>query len=313
MSTFETIDQVVRAKHWDDYIGQARLKGHLETKIQAARIQKRMFDPTLLVAPPGAGKTTLSSLIAQRLGDPFIAIEMPISIADLIWEIEKFEGGVMLLDEIHRAPAAMQNVLHTALEGKLKHNGEEVYSAHCTFIAATTRTQASALMEPLVTRFRYRPTFEPYTHEELGEILRRMAARVGVDLSFEMCVELAPAAGGSPRQAQGLVAAARDLAATGNDITVKSVLEFAQVDSEGLTDEHMEYLRTLYTVGGRMGSKPLGNLLGLTSSSMESLERNLLLKGLIKLESNGRKITPDGKAKIVGPIERGIGRRQVEV
>jgi Holliday junction resolvasome RuvABC ATP-dependent DNA helicase subunit len=125
-----------------------------------------------------------------------------------------------------------------------------------------------------------------------------------------LCIrDWAPAAGGSPRQAKSLVAAARDLMATGREVTLDSVLDLAQVDVEGLTDEHSEYLRVLQAVGGRMGEKTLSSLLGLSPQTLDALERPLILKGLIKRESNGRKITPAGKAKVTGSAKLGIERR----
>lgn len=300
MSSTDVLGDLVRARVWDDYIGQTRLKTHLEVKIDAAVNDGRYFDHTLLVATPGAGKTTLARLIADRLNDSFLHLLMPMKLSDLISAVEDFEGGVIMLDELHAAPTAFQEALQPALEdGYLPGSyGEKVSCRHVTFIGATTTAMREKVLEPLVDRFKYHPVWEPYSDEEMGEIVAGMASRADVDVDVDLCRALGRATGGTPRVAGDLVAAARDLVAVGRTPSVEMVLDLAGYDLDGLTRPHLEYLTVLRDCGGRAGLSTLANLLRVSAAALQNVERLLVIRGYVRLEPNGRRITPEGKAKL---------------
>jgi Holliday junction DNA helicase RuvB len=298
----DKIAELVRVRNWDDYVGQQRLKAHFDIKIRAARTQERMLDHTLLIAPPGAGKSTLVGLIADRLGDDMLSLAMPVPYDQFLYEIEGFLGGVVFLDEIHNAPRAFLERLQFGLHDDDRYlpgaYGERVSTNHVTFIAATTTADRQRLMPPLVQRFKYRPSWEPYSDEEMGQIVAGMAGRASTEISPEVCVALGRAAGGVPRAAQGLVAAARDLAAVDMEVTVDTVLELAGLDRDGLTGDHLLYLQTLDAVGGTAGLSVIVSMMGSTTQQVQDLERMLVLRGFVRRTGNGRRIMAPGRAKI---------------
>ena len=296
----ESLVELVRVRSWDDYIGQTRLKTSLDIKVRAAVEEDRMFDHTLFVAPPGSGKTTLVELLAERLQDELLTLPMPMKVTDFMYELECFCGGIVFLDELHNAPPAFQEVLQRAInDGYISDRyGERVDTDHITFIGATTTDEQKKLLGPLVERFKYRPSWDPYSDAEMTQIVAGMAHRSGTDIPEAVCEHLGRCAGGNPRAVQDLVASARDLAAVGEDVTVAGVLSLAGLDSDGLNQRHIQYLEVLHAVGGTAGMTVLSNMLGMNTQSVQDVERLLLMRGFVRLTPHGRRLLQPGLAKV---------------
>lgn len=289
---------IVRAQSWSEYVGQEKLKQRLLIHIKAADQEERMLDHILLVAPPGTGKTTLAGLIASELREPFWSFKMPMKERQLTYFIQEWRGGILLLDELHAAPKAFQEMLLTALQGGYiqSSDGLRTKTNHITFLGATTEPEK--LITPLWDRFLIKPAFADYSDDEMRQILQNMAAKAKVTLDEGVAQGLARAGGGTPRIAGSLVLAARDLQTVGMDVTVESVLDLAGIDADGLTDRHMAYLRTLKQLGSVAGLANLCTMLQLSQTTVEGLERLLIQRGFVQLTSKGRALTGRALSKL---------------
>lgn len=295
-------DDAVRPDSWTDFVGQKRMKSRLEVSIEAAIAQRRRLDDVLFIAQPGTGKTTLAQLIADRMFCDFVTVTCPIKIDRFIDIVEELEDGVVFIDELHAASKQFQEMLQPALEEDrvlITPEGFEIDVSGIVFIAATITEFAPKILAPLQQRFQIRPDWEPYTHEDIATILGAMAHRLGFELSDDVCDGLASACGSTPRLAKRLVKAARDLAAVGREVTAESVLNHVGVDADGLTADHLEYLRVIRKEK-TVGLKNLANTLCMSPASVEALERSLVHLGFIQRGSTGRRLTPTGKAKLGG-------------
>lgn len=298
MGAFTASEEAIRPGTWDEYVGQHELKRSLDVLIQAAKRDGRRLDHILLVATPGAGKTALAELIADRMDSDFEYIKCPININQFCDRMEMNEHVIVMLDEIHNASKEFKELLLTALEGGvlMAPSGFRIDVSTITFIAATTKAQLGQLGEPLIDRFDVKPTWDEYTDEEMALIIRGMATRLGFDLPEQLATDLARAAGGTPRLAKPLVKRARDL---GPGATADDVLKLVGIDADGLGAAHWEYLELLESLGGRAGFTNLMKFLRMDKWTVDSLERLLLLRGYIRFEPNGRKITQQGARRLI--------------
>lgn len=294
----------LRAHSWDEFMGQSALKERLATHIQAASTQDRMLDHVLLAGPPGFGKTSLAQIITQETGDAFAAVTMPMKPLALAAMLRQFGGGVLLLDEIHRAPHSQQEDLLSLLEaGQLRlPNGRYIEVEFLTIIGATTEPEK--VIPPLYDRFPIKPVFEPYSDEDMGKIVASMARKVSLNLDPEFSVALGRATGGIPRNARQLVLGARDVLANGRSLTLEAVLQLCGVEADGLTDQHLRYLRTLSDLQGQAGLAILASMLRLHPSTLQGLERLLLERQLLTYGSNGRELTSAGFARVQTTVPR---------
>lgn len=300
-------DDAVRPDTWDEFIGQERMKSRLEISIEAAITQHRRLDDILLIAPPGTGKTTLAALIAERFYADFVSITLPIKPERFFTIVEELEEGVVFLDELHAASKSFQELLQPALEEDrvlLTPNGYEIDVSEIVFIGATVTEFAPRILEPLQQRFQIRPDWEPYSHEDIEAILAGMAQRLGFELSPAACDGLAKACGGTPRLAKRFVKAARDLAAVGYDVTAEAVLDHVGVDADGLTVDHLRVLQTMKSQHGPIGLANLANLLCMSPTMVQDLERTLALQGFVHRGPSGRQLTQAGRAKVGGKGKR---------
>ncbi len=301
MSTTTTpTAELVRAKTFDDYIGQDKLKRDLRITIESAVQRRAVLDHILLAGPSGYGKTTLAKIIAADIGDPILDLKMPMGEKEFCYAATELGQGVVFLDEAHNAPRSFQEVLLHALESGsiVSKTGVRYPVEHITFILGTT--EPAKLIPPLVNRCLTRPRFVDYSDDEMALIVEGMAARAGVELPPYSTTGPAQAGRGNPRMASSFIIKARDLAITGNELTLERILEFAGVDDEGLTDSHRYYLETLRELGDESGLVNITSLTQMSKPEVEDLERLLIRRGFVKLTSKGRTLTTIGVQKVLG-------------
>lgn len=289
----------LRPSSWDAYIGQEALKRRLDVHIESALARGTRLPHTLLIAPPGYGKSSIAELIALRMCDDYEMLDQPLSSAALSGLIYKMREGILVLDEIHRYPKSTQeDLLPLIQEGYIRVAGgsRRLELPGLTIIGATT--EAQDLIKPLYERFEAScmPPFSEYSDDELALIVVGMAARAGVGMDSETAMALGRGAAGVPRIAQQFVIAARDLGTT--DPT--AILEFCQVDPDGLTQNHLIYLRTLEQLGGLkgVGLNQICSMMRIKDRVVRDFERLLFTRGLVVPTSTGRALTPQGMERI---------------
>lgn len=303
------LDRSLRPKTLDDYLGQSRVKESLAVLIEAAAQREDVIDHILLSGPPGLGKTTLATVVANELGSSIRttsgpAIERTGDLAAILTNLE--EGDVLFIDEIHRLNRMIEEVLYPALEdfaldivvGK----GPAARSIRLdlprfTLIGATTRT--GLLTGPLRDRFGIAYRLDHYTPEELALIIKRSARILDVDIEEEGALEIARRSRGTPRLANRLFKRVRDWAqvkAGGviDEDTAAQALSFFEVDSLGLDTIDNRILELLAV---RFSGKPVGlsTLASALSEDPETLEDvyepYLMQQGLLIRTPKGRQAT----------------------
>ena len=289
-----------RPDDWSEYVGQTRLKTRFQSLIDVANEVPEPLVHTLLVGPPGVGKSTLALLAAKALDEELRMFVMPIG-PTVLSAIVKTVQGILFCDEIHRLPVKQQEDLLPLLEDgylQLK-TGVKLHNNWLTIIGATTEPES--IIPPLYDRFTFKPMFDPYTPDEMREMVSRMGTRREIDLPDELVEGIADAAAGIPRNARHLVDAARSLILTGKELSLNDVLAITGVTEDGLTDMHIEYLKVINSLGGKTGLSNLCTLLRLHPKVVQDLERLLIERGFITFTASGRELTMDGM-KIVQPV-----------
>jgi Holliday junction DNA helicase RuvB len=302
-------DAALRPRRIDEFVGQDRVKEQLALLIDGARARGETVDHLLFSGPPGLGKTTLAGIVSNELGVGFQptsgpALDRPGDLAAILTNLE--EGDVLFVDEIHRMPRAVEEVLYPALEDfKLDvvlGKGPSARSIRLdlprfTLVGATTRPGRITL--PLRERFGFSPRLDYYSIDDLGAIVQRSAGILGVSIDAESRHEIARRSRGTPRVANRLLRRVRDFAEVRHDGDVTSAvakagLELFEVDEEGLDKLDLAILSTVVVKfgGGPVGLSTLSAAVGEETDTIEDVvEPYLLQLGLLQRTPRGRVAT----------------------
>ncbi|AIE60874.1 Holliday junction branch migration DNA helicase RuvB [Bacillus methanolicus] len=299
----------LRPQTLKQYIGQDKVKANLEVFIEAAKLRQETLDHVLLYGPPGLGKTTLAAIIANEMGVNFRttagpAIERPGDLAAILTALQP--GDVLFIDEIHRLPRSIEEVLYPAMEdfcldiviGK----GPSARSVRLdlppfTLVGATTR--AGSLSAPLRDRFGVLSRLEYYTEEQLKDIVMRTSELLETKIDHEAAREIAKRSRGTPRIANRLLRRVRDFAqvignGSINAELAEKALELMQVDRLGLDHIDHKLLKGIIEKfrGGPVGLETIAATIGEEPHTIEDVYEPYLLQiGFLQRTPRGRMVT----------------------
>lgn len=305
----DNFEKTIRPDSIDEYIGQTDVKENLNIFIKAAKMREEALDHVLLYGPPGLGKTTMAFIIANELGTNIKttsgpAIEKSGDLAAILSTLEP--GDVLFIDEIHRMPRYIEEILYSAMEDFTLDIivGSEASSRNIkidlppfTLVGATTR--AGDLTGPMRDRFGIVSKLNYYTIEELTDIVKRTGRVLNCNINEDAAVELAKRSRGTPRIANRLFKRVRDFALVMGDGYIdleitKLALDRLKVDSMGLDETDYNLLLAIINKfnGGPVGIEAIASSIGEEQTTIEDVyEPYLLQMGLLKRTTRGRVVT----------------------
>ncbi len=305
----QQIENNLRPRDFSNYIGQDRLKKHLKVAIAAAKKRGEPIDHVLLYGPPGLGKTTMASVIANEMGANIRitsgpAIERAGDLASLLTNLQ--DGDILFIDEIHRLHRSVEEVLYSAMEDfKLDimlGKGPSARSLRLdlpkfTIIGATTKT--GSLAAPLRDRFGIQHRLEFYTPEDITKIIERAAGILEIEINKQAADKLASRSRLTPRIANRLLKRVRDYADVNGDgiidvVTTDNAMNMLEIDEVGLDPADRRVLEAIieHYNGGPVGLDTVAAITGDERSTIEDFfEPYLMQIGMLERTPRGRRTT----------------------
>jgi len=311
----DAVEQTLRPRSLDDFVGQERVKEQLGIALAAAKARGEALDHVLLVGPPGLGKTSLAYIVREELGVGIRSVAGPAlerkDIAAILTSVEARD--VIFVDEIHRMSRAAEEILYPALEDfRLDIVMGQGAAARTltldlppfTLVGATTRT--GLLTSPLRDRFGMTFRLDYYDPGQLAAIVRRSARILGVEIAEDAADEISGRSRGTPRIANRILRRVRDVAQVRHEGAIttaiaREALELLEVDESGLERMDRSLLRTIVEKfdGGPVGLTTLAASLGEEPDTIEDVYEPFLLQlGYIQRTPRGRTITKLGRAHV---------------
>ena len=313
----------LRPGRFGDFVGQAKIRERLELSVAAAKGRGEAMDHVLLCGPPGLGKTTLAYILGAAMGANVKATSGPIlakpaDLAGMLTNLEK--GDILFIDEIHRVQKSVEEYLYSAMEDYVidivLDQGVNARSVRLnlprfTLVGATTRS--GLLSAPMRSRFGTTNRLDYYTAAELGEVIRRSARILNVDIADEGADEIAARSRGTPRIANSLLRWVRDYAQVraGNRIdreVADRALAMLDVDRHGLDEMDKRILSTIIEKfgGGPVGVNTIAVSVGEEAGTLEEVyEPYLIQQGFLARTPQGRTATP-AAYRLLGLVPRGV-------